>query len=111
MIEVFRGLLSLPLVFRVVFREGQEAVRGNYEAKVLPDLASNDAIYCNRALLRKTDNKHTVAANSSNNVRLGWVENSLNINKLDIRTENGPKHFDYSAPRGAVSECWYVKHH
>ena len=68
-------------------QEGREAVRGNelsdnYEAKVLHDLASNDAIYCNRPLSRKTNDKCFIAAKLSKTVRLGRVENSLSINNL-----------------------------
>ena len=94
-----------------MFREGlkKRCVEINdYEAKVLHDPATNDAIFCNKPLSRKLTNKGTIAAKSSKTVRLGRVENSLSIPKLQKKTEKRPKRFDNSAPHGAVSPVPYV---
>lgn len=88
-------------VSRIMFRESQEAVGGNsvcdkYEAKALHDPESSDAVYCNRPLSRKTDNKRIVSVKSSKT--FGRMKNSLSIKQRDIKTENGPKRLENSAP-------------
>ena len=66
--------MSPPLVFPDCVLRRSKSVRGNYEAKVLHDPATNDAIYWKRPLSRKSDNKRTIVAKPSKTVRLGRVK-------------------------------------